>query len=175
MNDRLMSTPIGQQMQSGRWYQTSAKPLRQARQAVKALCYAISTQPDEQQRKQLIHQLLPHICSVELGTGFYCDYGCNIYAGHHLAVGDNVVMLDAASITLGNNVSIGEGTVIATVSHHHNAQQRSAGWQQATPVVIGHNVRLGAQVTVLPGAVLADNSVVPDYQLVPCISASHSS
>lgn len=165
MHNSITTTPLWQDMVKGRWYQTNAKPLRRARQSAKAVCVAFNSCPDSEQRAALLHTLLPHATAI-ISPPFFCDYGMNIFASDTVRIDKNVVILDAAPVTIGESVEIGQGCVIATLQHHNEPTQRLQGMQQAKPVNIGNNVILGQYVTLLPGAEVPDNAVVPDYHVV---------
>lgn len=165
MTAKLQASQIWQQMLSGRWYQTHAKPLRRARQHAKAQCDTLNTALTEQQRLAVAAQLMPLIQLNAIGAGFYCDYGLNITSGEGLSVGRNVVMLDAAKIICGHHVTIHDGAVIATVNHATDPQRRQAGWQQAVGIVIGDNVTIESGATVLPGAIIPSNTRLPAHSV----------
>ncbi|MBD3585147.1 sugar O-acetyltransferase [Salinimonas sp. HHU 13199] len=165
MHNSITTTPLWQDMVKGRWYQTNAKPLRRARQSAKAMCVAFNSCPDSQQRAALLRTLLPNADAI-ISPSFFCDYGMNIFADDTVRIDKNVVILDAAPVTIGTSVVIGQGCVIATLQHHNDPTQRLRGMQQAFPICIGNNARLGQNVTLLPGAIVPDNAVVPDYHVV---------
>lgn len=158
------NSQVWQNMLSGRWYLTQAKPLRKARNYAKTLCCALFNQgvlnPD------IAQKLLPNAPVSQLGQGFYCDYGINISAGHNFSLGDRVVLLDGGLITFGDNVQVGDGVTVTTVTHHNDPSKRIQGWQQALPVVIGDDVILSQGVVVLPGAVVPAGCTVPEGAVV---------
>lgn len=165
MHSDIITAPIWRDMTGGRWYQTNAKPLRRARQSAKTICSAFNACADSRQRAALMSTLLPNAQAI-VSPPFYCDYGINIFASDTVRIENNVVILDAAPVTIGNSVVIGQGSVLATLHHHSNSQERLRGMQQAWPISIGANVTLGRNVTVLPGAVIPDNTHVPDFHVV---------
>ncbi len=78
-----------------------------------------------------------------------------------LTLGDNCGLSGTVigcfkEITIGNNVLIGSNTLI-TDSNWHPKDIRSGNPQ---PVVIGNNVWLGVNVTVLKGIKIGDNAVI---------------
>ena len=91
---------------------------------------------------------------------FFCDYGYNIEMGHHLFVNHNCVILDCAKVIFKDHVLIGPNCCFATAGHALDAEQRKAGIEFAKPIVVGNNVWLGANVTVLPGVTIGDNTVI---------------
>ena len=151
---------IWQRVHHGDWYQTQEPALKQAREHAKQLCWALNQLPQEsnQQREPVIRQILPHVHQAVIGTAFACDYGQNVYCDDILRLGNRVVLLDATYIRFGRGVVVGDDCVLVALTHPLEATKRKAGWQQARPVIIGDNVRLGKGCTVLPGAVIAANS-----------------
>lgn len=159
---------IWQQVYSGQWYQTQHPVLIQARENAKALCYKLNqlSLADQCARDALLNQLLPNVQIIRLGYDFACDYGINIYASCRLSLGNRVVMLDAAAISFGKNVRVGDGVVFASLTHPLEAAKRKAGWQQASPINIGDDVVIGDGSTVLPGANIPANSYIAPGSVV---------
>ncbi|GGF71642.1 maltose acetyltransferase domain-containing protein [Alteromonas lipolytica] len=155
----LPQNDIWHQVYSGQWYQTHHPVLMQARAVAKTLCCKLNqlSSADQIARNTLLKQLLPHVQTIELGNDFACDYGINIYASGSLFLGNQVVLLDAAAIRFGKDVSVGDGVVFASLTHPLEAARRKAGWQQARPIEIGDNVTIGEGSTILPGVVIAAN------------------
>ncbi len=91
---------------------------------------------------------------------FYCDYGYNISIGENFYSNFNLVILDEASVTFGDNVFIAPNVGIYTASHPLDAAARNLGLETAYPVMIGNNVWIGAGVQILPGVSIGDNSVI---------------
>lgn len=148
-------------MQNGDWYLAHSPALLTQRERTAQLCWLIN-QPNQtiQARKNAIQQLLPHAVNVEIGEQFACDFGVNIVCNGPLIIKNNVVILDHNTVTLGADVVIEDGVVIATVTHPLEEQKRKAGWQQARAIHIGNNVTLGARCSVLPGATIPDDTQV---------------
>lgn len=91
---------------------------------------------------------------------FYCDYGFNIILGENFYSNFNLVILDEAAVTFGDNVFIGPNVGIYTASHPLDAETRNQGLETAYPVLIGNNVWIGAGVQILPGVSIGDNTVI---------------
>lgn len=91
---------------------------------------------------------------------FYCDYGYNISVGENFYSNFNLVILDEATVTIGDNVFIAPNVGIYTSSHPLDAEQRNLGLETAYPVRIGNNVWIGAGVQILPGVSIGNNSVI---------------
>lgn len=91
---------------------------------------------------------------------FYCDYGSNIELGENFFANHNMVLLDGAKITFGNNVFIGPNCCISTAGHPIDKDQRNKGLEFAHPISIGNSVWIGANVSILPNVTIGDNSVI---------------
>ena len=159
---------IWQQVYSGQWYQTQHPQLIAARDHAKRLCVQLNQLPvsEEAKRQVLLSQLLPNAAHIGIGSDFACDYGFNIHAGDHVTMGDRVVILDAAPVSFGANVSIEDGVVIASLTHPLEAAKRKAGWQQAQSIEIGDDVVLSAGCTILPGVVIPAGTVIEPGKVV---------
>ena len=91
---------------------------------------------------------------------FFCDYGYNIEIGENFFMNMNCVILDGTKVTFGDNVFVAPGCGFYTAGHPLDAERRNAGLEYALPIRIGNNVWIGAQVCVLPGVTIGDNSVI---------------
>lgn len=91
---------------------------------------------------------------------FYCDYGYNIEIGENFYSNHNLIILDAAKVTFGDNVLIGPNCGFYTSHHPLNPEDRAMGMSYAFPIKVGNNVWIGGNVTVLPGITIGDNSIV---------------
>jgi maltose O-acetyltransferase len=97
----------------------------------------------------------------EILPRFQCDYGTQIAIGAGCFINYDAIFLDCASITIGDNVSIGPRAQLVTALHPvDDHEARRAGWESAAPIVIGDNVWLAAGVIVCPGVTIGDNTVI---------------
>lgn len=95
-----------------------------------------------------------------INSPFHCDYGCNISVGDNFFANFNLVILDEAQVTIGNNVFIGPNVNILTACHPTNPEERNEliGW--ARPITIGDNVWIGGGVTILPGVSIGEGCTI---------------
>lgn len=91
---------------------------------------------------------------------FYCDYGYNIRVGNNFYANFNLVILDEAPVTFGDNVFIAPNCGFYTAGHPIDAAERNKGLEYALPITVGDNVWIGAGVSVLPGVSIGDNCVI---------------
>jgi len=90
----------------------------------------------------------------------YCDYGYNVEIGNNFFANMNLVILDGAKVTIGDNVFVAPNVGIYTAGHPLEVEPRNEGVEYAYPVTIGNNVWIGAHVAILPGVTIGDNSVI---------------
>lgn len=96
--------------------------------------------------------------SVTLFPPFTADFGRNISIGKRVFINSGCRFQDQGGITIGDDSLIGHNAVIATLQHDIAPSRR--GDLIPSPVVIGCNVWLGANVTVLPGVTIGNDSVI---------------
>lgn len=91
---------------------------------------------------------------------FYCDYGYNIRVGKNFFANFNLVILDEAPVTFGDNVFIAPNCGFYTAGHPVEAAERNKGLEYARPITVGNDVWFGAGVSVLPGVTIGNNCVI---------------
>ena len=91
---------------------------------------------------------------------FFVDYGYHMRVGKHFYANYNLTVLDSAPVTFGDHVFIVPSCGFYTAGHPLDVAQRSAGLEYAKPITVGHHVWIGAQVCVLPGVTIGDNTVI---------------
>lgn len=101
-----------------------------------------------------------------LGEGAYIkpplmvDYGRYITIGKRSFANYNLVALDVAPITIGDDVLIGPNVQLLTPIHPLQPTPRREKIEGAAPIVIKNNVWLGGGVIVCPGVTIGENTVV---------------
>lgn len=96
--------------------------------------------------------------SVTLFPPFTADFGKNISLGARIFINSGCRFQDQGGITIGDDCLVGHNAVIATLQHDLHPARR--GDLHPAPVVIGRNVWLGANVTVLPGVTIGEDAVI---------------
>ncbi|MDU1904686.1 MAG: sugar O-acetyltransferase [Dysgonomonas sp.] len=115
----------------------------------------------KEDRKALIKKLLGKTGeSFLIEQPFYCDYGYNIEIGENFFANMGLTILDEAKVIVGDNVFVAPHVGIYTAGHPLDVERRNKGLEYARPVTIGNNVWLGAQVSILPGVTIGDNTVI---------------
>lgn len=112
-------------------------------------------------RESLLRRILGHTGeNLLIEQPFYCDYGYNISVGENFYANFNMVILDDAPVTFGDNVFVAPNCGFYTAGHPLDASERNRGLEYARPIAVGHNVWIGANVCVLPGVTIGDNCVI---------------
>jgi maltose O-acetyltransferase len=173
-----------QKMLSGLPFNALDPELINERKRAKALCFEYNQlHPDQKGlRQQKLSKLLGRAIKPTLEPNFQCDYGYNISLGRNVYMNHNCTILDAAPVTLGDNVMIGPNVTLSTTTHPLQASQRKDGITQAKAITIADDVWIGMGVSILPGvsvgtgAVIAAGSVVtkdiPEHVVVAGVPAS---
>ena len=122
-----------------------------------------ATRPLESKRRaELLKDMF-----AEVGEGAYIEPplhanwgGKRVHLGKNVYANFNLTLVDDTEIYIGDNVMIGPNTVIATAGHPIDPELRLRITQYNKPVHIGNNCWLGANVVVMPGVSIGENTVV---------------
>lgn len=139
------------------------KELIEERKQAKDLCYRFNQlmPSDDDGQQELLRELLGSMGkNCEIKAPFWCDYGYNIEVGRNFFANHNIVILDAAKVTFGDNVFVAPNCGFYTAGHPIDANQRNAGLEYAKPITIGNDVWIGAGVHVMPGVTIGSNVVI---------------
>ena len=90
--------------------------------------------------------------------GRFCRFGRNVF------VNSGAVFLDQGGIVIGDDVKIGPNVTFVTSNHPLDPEHRSDIISER--ITVGRNVWIGANVTVLPGVTIGDDSVVAACSVV---------
>lgn len=137
--------------------------LKSERAQCKNLCHIYNNlMPDKtEDRNTIIKEIIGKTKNTFLiEQPFYCDYGYNIEIGENFYSNHNLVILDPAKVTFGDNVFIGPNCAFYTPEHPLDAETRSKGLEYAFPIKVGNNVWVGGNVTVLAGVSIGNNCVI---------------
>lgn len=116
---------------------------------------------DSEKKTEILSLLLGKMGqNATIRSPFYCDYGYNIEIGQNFFANTNLIILDGAKVTIGNNVFIAPNVGIYTAGHPFDVEQRNSGLEYALPITICNNVWIGAHVAILPGVTIGDNAVI---------------
>lgn len=152
-----------EKMLDGQMYNPMDAQLLKERLEARLLFQKINNLDDsfKEKRIKLLTKLLPFTgADLWVEPPFYCDYGYNIKAGHHLFMNFNCCILDVAPVTLGNHVMIGPNVQIYTATHPLEYKKRNSGKEFAKPITIGDNVWIGGNAVICPGVSIGNNVVI---------------
>lgn len=96
--------------------------------------------------------------SFGLFPPFYTDCGKNITVGKNVFINSGCHFQDQGGITIGDGVLIGHNVVLATLNHDFSPKKRST--LRPAPIVIGENVWIGSNATVVPGVTIGNGSII---------------
>jgi acetyltransferase-like isoleucine patch superfamily enzyme len=116
---------------------------------------------DLEGRRALLTQLFgaPVPDSLTILPPFYCDHGLGASFGDRVFVNQGCYFLDLGGITVGDRVLIGPGVTLTTGGHPVELEDRYDFLTHA-PIVIEHDVWIGAAATVTPGVTIGHGSVI---------------
>lgn len=89
---------------------------------------------------------------------FYTDCGKNIHIGKNVFINAGCHFQDQGGIYIGDGAQIGHNVVLATLNHDLIPENRKT--VIPAPIIIGKNVWIGANATILSGVTIGDNSVI---------------
>lgn len=156
-------------MLSGELYKSFDAELLAERQRAKEIVFRYnSLQPSMiEERNELLKSLFGSVKgNFFIEPPFRCDYGCNIEIGENFYANYNLVILDCAKVTIGDNVLIGPNVGFYTAGHPLHFELRNEEWEFACPITIEDNVWIGGNVVLNPGVTVGRNSVVGSGSVV---------
>lgn len=89
---------------------------------------------------------------------FYTDFGKNIQVGENVFINACCHFQDHGGITIGDGCQIGHNVVFATLNHGIAPEDRQNTYPK--PIVLGKNVWIGSNATILQGVTIGDNAIV---------------
>lgn len=102
--------------------------------------------------------------SVTVFPPFYSDFGKNITLGQRIFINSGCKFQDQGGVVIGDDCLIGHNTVVATLNHDLRPSRRAD--MHPAPVMIGRNVWIGSNATILPGVTIGDDAVVAAASVV---------
>ena len=137
--------------------------LLEERDKAKDLCHQYNQlrPSDRASQQEVLKKLLGKTGENFILTApFWCDYGYNIELGENFYANHNLVILDGAKVTFGDNVFIGPDCGFHTAGHPIDFERRNRGLEYAYSITVGDNVWIGAGVQVMPGVTIGSNVVI---------------
>ena len=96
--------------------------------------------------------------TTHVSLPFFTDFGKHITLGKRVFINQQVMFVDLGGITIEDDVLIGPMTRLITVNHIQEFEKRRG--LIVKPVLLKKNAWIGANVTILPGVTIGENSIV---------------
>jgi maltose O-acetyltransferase len=123
--------------------------------------YNATTQRTAEARFALLQKHLGRVgAGAAIRPPFFCDYGYNIRLGDNVFLNFNCIILDAATVSIGDRTKFGPSVQIYTSDHPRDPDQRRTGLELGRPVIIGQNVWIGGGAIILPGVTIEDDALI---------------
>lgn len=149
---------------NGEWYDANNDiTLIQERLYAKDLCFDYNSLRiyDEEKKNGILSKLFFDVGSnCQILSPFNCDLGYNISVGDNFFANHNLVIIDSAKVTIGDNVFIGPNVGIYCAEHPIDIMRRNLGLERAKAITIGNNVWIGGGVHICPGVKIGDGAVI---------------
>ncbi len=154
---------IKEMMRSGQMYDDLSDVLLKQREQTVFLTneYNTSFGKEKQYREVILKKILKSVgTNVHFEPNFRCEFGFHITIGNNFYANFDCIMLDGNLITIGDQVLLGPRVGLYTANHAIDAEERIAGGCCARPITIGNNVWVGANVSIMGGVEIGDNSII---------------
>lgn len=96
--------------------------------------------------------------SLRVFPPFYTDFGRNITVGRDVFINACCHFQDHGGVIIGDGCQIGHNVVFATLNHGLSPEDRQNTYP--APIVLGRNVWVGSNATILQGVTIGDNAVI---------------
>ncbi len=96
--------------------------------------------------------------SLRVFPPLYADFGKNITVGENVFINACCHFQDHGGVTIGDGCQIGHNVVFATLNHGLAPENRS--YTYPAPILLGKNVWVGSNATILQGVTIGDNAVI---------------
>jgi acetyltransferase-like isoleucine patch superfamily enzyme len=157
-------------MEAGLWYDANHNPeVHQLRIRADELCHQLNVLlgPRDAARDEVLRQLIGDLGDdYEILSPLYVDYGTYCHIGSGVFINHGAYLMDGGGITIGDNCFIGPNFGAYTAAHPLLPKERNVGLEKASPIVVGPNCWLGANVTILPGVTVGEGCVIGANSLV---------
>lgn len=96
--------------------------------------------------------------SLRVFPPFYTDFGKNISVGENVFINACCHFQDHGGITIGDGCQIGHNVVFATLNHGLAPEDRKTTYP--APIILGKNVWVGSNATILQDVSIGDNAII---------------
>lgn len=115
---------------------------------------------DVSERRQLFSKLFGYQVSenTDIKAPFNTDLGCHTFVKDHVFINKDCFFIDLGGIWIDDHVKLGPRVTLITANHQENPTKRDN--LVTSSIHLEKGVWLGANVTVLPGVTVGENSIV---------------
>ncbi|OLP42433.1 sugar O-acetyltransferase [Rhizobium oryziradicis] len=149
-------------MDAGEWYCCFDPELDALRMRARRAVHAHNSMtPDE--RGPMASELRALFVTAKdafIEAPFHCAYGMNISLGSGVYLNSSCVILDTATVSIGDGTMLGPAVQIYCPEHHRDVTLRKSGLEIARPVSIGKDVWIGGGAIILGGVTIGDGAIV---------------
>ena len=123
--------------------------------------YNRTTETDVEVREKIKTELFRSVGkNVFIEPDFICELGSNITIGDNGFINFGCIIFDMGEVTIGDNAMFGPRVGIYTTNHAFDAEERIANVVVSKPIHIGNRVWLSADVKIVQGVTIGDNSII---------------
>ena len=162
-----------EKMFAGKIYNPFCENMPEERRKAHELCQKYNSIPesDAKSRESILKELMPnHKEGVYFQGPIQFDFGTHITMGRNSYANFNFCVLDENKVTIEDNVFIGPNCSLLTPIHplcyedrnifHCEKTHANINIEYSAPIVIEDNCWIGGNVTILPGVVIGEGSVI---------------
>ena len=123
--------------------------------------YNKTTEEDVDVREEIKRQLFRSVGkNVFIEPDFICEMGNNITIGDHVFMNFGCIIFDMGEVTIGDHVMFGPRVGIYTTNHAFDTEERINNVVISKPVHIGSRVWVAADVKIVQGVTIGDDSII---------------
>lgn len=123
--------------------------------------YNRTTEEDTAERERIMKELFRKVGkNVVIEPDFLCEMGNNITFGDNVFLNFGCIIFDMGEVTIGDHVMFGPRVGIYTTNHASDPIERVENVVVSKPVKIGNRVWVAADVKILPGVTIGDDSII---------------
>lgn len=133
---------------------------RMSDEARRITCRLNSSYHEQEEIRALLSELFGRSVpqTLKMFPPFYTDFGKNIRVGERVFINACCHFQDHGGVTLGDDCLVGHNVVFATLNHGIAPEERAS--MLPAPIVVGRNVWIGSNSTLLPGVTVGDHAVI---------------
>lgn len=123
--------------------------------------YNKTTEDDVEVREEIKRQLFRSVGkNVFIEPDFICEMGNNITIGDHVFMNFGCIIFDMGEVTIGDHVMFGPRVGIYPTNHAFDPEERINNVVISKPVHIGSRVWVAADVKIVQGVTIGDDSII---------------